>query len=129
MIHLGGSFVITDLKTTIGYKCANCNRNNYKNISVFDLNKKQSVSLTCACGAHLGDIKYKNQDTYVIYAACCFCMDHHSFYIKKKNFWHDNKFCSRECIIRSYFISTCITLYIATCRKRIDIFIIVIAGI
>ena len=88
--------MLTDLKTTIGYKCANCNRNNYKTITVFDINKKHSVSLDCACGQHLGDFKYKNANTYVLNMACCYCIDQHAIYINKKNVWQ-KKSLTYEC--------------------------------
>lgn len=97
--------MITDLKTTIGYKCANCNRNNYKDISIFDINSQKSVPLTCVCGAHLGEVRYKSNHSYVIHAMCCFCAEPHSFYIKRKNFWHTK--------LLSYPCPTALLTYVA----------------
>ena len=102
--------MITDLKTTIGYKCANCNRNVYKDINIFDIQPQKPFPLTCVCGAHLGEVRYRARQNYVIHATCCFCAEPHSFYIKRRNFWNSK--------LLSYPCPTAMLTYVAIGQKE-----------
>lgn len=85
--------MISDLKTSILYKCPVCGEMQVFNLSIFSFSGNKAVTLSCKCKKSYIVIYVGKHNKYTLSSPCIICNEFHRFEISAKVFWNSKIIC------------------------------------
>lgn len=85
--------MVTDLKTSILYKCPVCGQMQIYNLSIFSFSGNKAIILSCECKHSYITIRVGRHNKYTLSSPCIACNEFHKFEVGAKAFWNSKIIC------------------------------------
>lgn len=85
--------MISDLKTSILYKCPVCGKTQVFNLGIFSFSGNKAVVFGCKCKKSYISVQVGKNHKYILSSPCIACNEFHRFEINAKVFWNSKIIC------------------------------------
>lgn len=85
--------MVSDLKTSILYKCPICGEMQKYDLNIFSFSGNKAVILSCECKKSYILITVGKHNKYTLSSPCIACNEFHKFEISAKTFWNADIIC------------------------------------